>query len=41
VIKEFDTPLIEIVDGTRAVSTPEAKLLRNRGILIDYLGHAH
>jgi hypothetical protein len=35
VIKVFDAPLVEIIDKTGAVSTPSAKLLRNRRFRFD------
>ena len=41
VMKVFDAPLVEIIDGTGAVLTPSAKLLRNRRFRVDLPGHAH
>ena len=35
VIKVFDAPWRKIIDGTGAVSTPSAKVLRNRRFRVD------
>jgi hypothetical protein len=35
VIKVFGAPWLEIIDGTGAVSTPSAKLLRNHRFRVD------
>jgi hypothetical protein len=40
VLKIIDTPRIGVIDGTGAFSTASAKLLRNRGFPVNYIGHA-
>jgi hypothetical protein len=41
VIKVIDVPRFEIIDATKAFSTPSAKLLMNGRLRVDEPGHAH
>jgi hypothetical protein len=39
-VKVIGAPWFKIIDGKGAFETPSAKLIRNRRLHVDYLGHA-